>query len=214
MSSFRKLVLCAVLLVMSLWTVASAGATVATVTGGPNFTGAATSASLFKNHNSGKIFSCTGALLVNGSAAASTSGSIPPGFRVGTVTPAVNGCNIVGGLTITVACQPAAFVVTGLTVAGHTPGAITGISCHLFVTSQTACRKHIVGSTGARFVNGPARIILDSAHQNLSRVNSTNGAGGACAVLPNDASARWTNPTGGDLQFNLTPTNLTLNVTP
>jgi hypothetical protein len=213
MSYLRKLLLCVGLLTTPLWSAASAGAAVATVTGGPNFTGTATTASLFKNHTSGKTFSCTSTTLTNGSAV-SAAGTIPPGFRVGTVTPAVSGCVIVGGLTISVACQPAAFVVTGLTVAGHTPGAITGISCHLFLTSQTACRKHIVGSTGARFVNGPARIILDSAHQNLSRVNSTNGAGGACAVLPNDASARWTNTVGSDLQFNLTPTNLTLNVTP
>jgi hypothetical protein len=88
----------------------------------------------------------------------------------------------------------------------------------MFVTMQTACRKTITGAVGARVQNVgpglPARIQIDSNHQSLARINSTNGAGGACSVLPNDASARWTNPTQGDLVFNVAPTNFNVNVTP
>jgi hypothetical protein len=103
-------------------------------------------------------------------------------------------------------------VVTGLTVAGRTRTAITGISCHMWVTTQTACRKHLAGSVGATFENSPATLTIDANHQSLMRVNSTNGLGGTCSVLPNDATARWTNSTSGDLSFDVQPANLTVNV--
>jgi hypothetical protein len=211
MPFYKKLLLLAALIVMSLTSATSALAATATITGGPTVNGTASTSTLFKNHTAGKTYSCTGSAL-NGTVSPSSSGSIPPGFRTGTLTPSFTGCNIVGGLGITIVCQNDGWVITGLTVAGNTPGAITGISCHLFVTAQTACRKHVVGSVGATFSNAAHSLIIDVNHQNLSRINSTNGMGGTCSVLPNDPSARWVSPLNADLVFNVSPTNLTVNV--
>jgi hypothetical protein len=210
-SQFKKALLFAVLVVGSLSAVSTAGAATATVTNGPNVSGTATTSTLLKMHNSGKTLSCTGST-ATGTVAASSTGSIPPGFRIGTITPGFSGCNIVGGLGITVNCQPAALNVNALTAGGSTKGSISGVSCHIFVTTQTACRITVTGSLGATHTNAPSQITTDTNHQSLSAGSSTNGAGATCAVLPNDASARFTNPTSGDLLYNDSPTNLTLNV--
>ncbi|MCW3024514.1 MAG: hypothetical protein JWR30_3836 [Conexibacter sp.] len=192
--------------------VSVAGAATATVANGPNVTGTATSSTLLKLHNSGKTLSCTGST-ATGTVAASSSGSVPPGFRIGTLTPAFTGCNIVGGLGITVKCQPAALNVNALTASGSTKGSISSVSCHIFVTSQTACRITVTGSIGATHANSPSLTTTDTNHQSLASGSSTNGAGSACAVLPNDASARLVNASSGDLQYNNSPTNLTINAT-
>jgi hypothetical protein len=209
LSQFKKGLLFAALAVASLSAVSTAGATTATVTNGPNVSGTATSSTLLKMHNSGKTLSCTGST-ANGTVAASTTGILP--LRIGTITPGFTGCNIVGGLGITVTCQPAALNVNAVTAAGSTKGSISGVSCHIFVTTQTACRIVVTGSLGATHANTPSRITTDTNHQSLSVGSSTNGTGGACAVLPNDTSARFVNPTQGDLIYNDSPTNLTLNV--
>lgn len=215
MSSFgvsrcRKLVLGAALMVACLSSVASAGAATAVVTNGPNVT-ATSSTTLFKDHNAGSTLSCTNSSWSG--TLASVTGVLP--LRIGTITPGFTGCKIVGGLGLTIVCQRAAIFATAVTTGGHTPLAFTGISCHEFITSQTACRRTIVGAVGARFQNGPpATITIDHDHENLADVNSTNGAGSACAVLPNDASVRFTNGVNGDPVFNVVPSNLTLNVTP
>jgi hypothetical protein len=211
MRCYNKCLLLAALIVASLSAAASALAVTGTTTGGPAVNGTASTSTLFKNHNAGRTYSCTGSTF-SGTVSATGSGSIPPGLRLGTVTPAFTGCSIVGGLGITIACQSAAWVITRTTNAGVTPGAITGISCHLFVTTLTACRKHIVGAVGATFSNSDNTLVLDTNHQNLSRVNSTNGMGGTCSFLPNDSSARWVNPSNGDVLFNVTPTNLDVSV--
>jgi hypothetical protein len=213
LSQFKKGLLFAALVVASLSAVSTAGASTATITGGPNVTGTASN-TLLKMHNSGKTLSCTGSSS-NGTVVASATGPIPPGFRVGTVTPAFTGCNIVGGLGITVACQPSALNVNANSVGAVTAGSISGVSCHIFVTSQTACRITVSGGVGATYTNGTSpTLVTDTNHQSLAVTNSTNGAGGACAVLPNDASARFTSAASGDQTYAVTPSNLNINVTP
>jgi hypothetical protein len=210
LSQFKKGLLFAVLAVASLSAVSTAGATTATVTNGPNVSGTSTTSTLLKMHNSGKTLSCTGST-ANGTVAASTTGFLP--LRIGTITPGFSGCNIVGGLGITVACQPSALNVNAVTAAGSTKGSISGVSCHIFVTTQTACRIVVTGAVGVTHANSPvSTITTDTNHQSLVAGSSTNGTGGACAVLPNDTSARFVNPTSGDLIYNDSPTNLTLNV--
>jgi hypothetical protein len=209
LSQFKKGLLFAALVVASLSAVSTAGAATATITGGPSVSGTSSGATLLKLHNAGKTLSCTSGS-ASGTVAASTTGILP--LRVGTITPAFSTCNIVGGLGITVTCQPAALNVNALTASGSTRGSITGVSCHIFVTSQTACRVTVTGSVGATHANNPSTITTDTNHQSLAASNSTNGAGGACAVLPNDASARFTNGSNGDLVYTDSPTNLTLNV--
>jgi hypothetical protein len=192
--------------------VVTAQATTATITGGPSVSGTATSSTLLKLHNSGKTLSCTGST-ANGTVAASTTGILA--LRVGTITHAFTGCNVVGGLGITVSCQPAAINVNATTVGVSTRGSFSGINCKWFLTTQTACRFTLAGSMGVTFVNSPATITTDTTHQSLVMRDSTNGAGGACAFpLANDTSARFTGPTGGDLLYNMSPTNLNINVTP
>jgi hypothetical protein len=193
---------------------ASAQAATATITGGPALSGSATTATLFKLNTAGKTQSCTGST-ANGTVAASTIGSFPPGFRVGTLTMAFTGCTVVGGLGISVSCLPAALNVNAATVGGSTRGSITGINCKLFLTTQTACRYTLTGSMGVTFRNGPATITTDTNHQSLAMIDSTNGAGGTCAFpFANDPSVRFLNASNGDLQYNVSPTNLNISVTP
>jgi hypothetical protein len=208
LSHLKKGLLFAVLVVASLSAVSTAGAATATITGGPTVTGTSAT-TLLKLHNAGVTLSCTGSS--SSGTVAGATGALP--LRIGTVTPGFSGCRIVGGLGITVACQPSALNATALTTAGHTPGSITSISCHIFVTSQTACRLTVVGNVGGRYQNGaPGTLTVDSNHENLATINSTNGAGAACNVLPNDASSRFTNGASGDPVYTITPSNLTVNV--
>jgi hypothetical protein len=209
LSHLKKGLLFAVLVVASLSAVSTAGATTATITNGPNVTGTS-GTTLLKLHNAGVTLSCTGSSS-SGTVVASATGTLP--LRIGTVTPGFSGCRIVGGLGITVNCQPSALNATAVTTGGHTPGSITPISCHIFVTTQTACRHTVVGAVGARYQNGtPGTLTVDKDHENLQTINSTNGAGAACAVLPNDASARFTDGTNGDAVYTIAPSNLTVNV--
>jgi hypothetical protein len=208
MSSLRKLLQGTAVVLASLSAVSTAGAATATVTSGPNVTGTS-GTTLFKDHNAGTTLSCTGSSWTG--TLASASGALP--LRIGTITPGFSGCRIVGGLGFTIACQPAAIVATAVTTGGHTPLAFTGISCHEFIASQTNCRRTIVGAMGARFQNGtPGTVTVDKDHENLATINSTSGAGGTCAVLPNDASMRFTNGASGDPVYTVTPSNLTVNV--
>jgi hypothetical protein len=192
---------------------AAASAATATITGGPTVTGTASN-TLFKFHTTAKAWSCTGATS-NGTVVASATGTLPPGIRVGTVTPAFTGCGLAGGIGFTVACQPAAFTVNAITAAGSTKGSLAGISCHIFVTSQTACRYTLAGSLGITYTNGTSpTLVTDTNHQSLAVTNSTNGTGGACALLLNDPSVRFTSQTSGDQTYAITPSNLNINVTP
>jgi hypothetical protein len=215
LSKVKKCVLFAMLVVASLSSASTAGAAVATITGGPSVTGTATTATILKLHNAGKTLSCTGSTS-SGSVVSSATGLLP--MRIGTVTAGFTGCNIVGGLGISVSCQPSALNVTALTAGGRTPGSITGINCHVYITTQTACRISIVGATGATYINATtgsgAQRTTDTSHQSLAATNSTNGAGGACAILPNDTSARFVNTSNGDLQYTVSPTNLSITVSP
>jgi hypothetical protein len=193
---------------------ATAGAATATITGGPSLSATATSSTLFKLHTAGKTWSCTGST-ANGTVAGSTAGFVPPGFRVGTLTLGYTGCVIVGGIGISVDCQPAALNVNAMTVGGSTRGSISGINCKLYLASQTACRVTMKGSMGITFGNGSATITTDTNHQSLANVDSTNGAGGSCAfMVVNDPSVRLSNSSNGDLQYNVAPTNLDITVTP
>jgi hypothetical protein len=208
LSHLKKGLLFTVLVVASLSAVSTAGAATATITGGPTVTGTSAT-TLLKLHTANVTLSCTNSS--SSGTVANNSGLLP--LRIGTVTPGFTGCKIVGGLGITVACQPSALNATALTAASLTRGSITAISCHIFVTSQTACRHTVTGSVGVSYLNGAApTLTVDKDHENLTVTNSTNGAGGTCAVLPNDTSARFTNGTQGDPVYNVTPTNLTVNV--
>jgi hypothetical protein len=208
MSRGKKCVLWAVLMAACLSSVASAGAATAVVTGGPNVTGTS-GTTLLNDHTVGITLSCTNSSW-SGTLSASATGLLP--LRIGTMTPGFTGCKIVGGLGITVACQPMRIAATALTAGGHTPLAFTGITCHEFITSQTACRRTVVGAMGARFQIGtPATFTVDANHVNLAEVNSTNGAGSACSWLPNDTSMRFTNTANGDPVYTVTPSNLALN---
>jgi hypothetical protein len=209
MSHLKKLLLVSATALVTLTAVSSAGAASAFVTGGPNISGTS-GTTLLKLHNAGVTLSCTNssfAGVVN-----NNDGGLP--LRIGTLTPGFSGCRIVGGLNITVKCQPSGLYATHTTIAGgHTPGSVGGISCHVFVTSQTGCRLTVVGAVGARHQNGVvASITVDSVHENLSTVSSTNGLGASCVVLPNDASARFTNAAQGDAVYSVSPSNLTVNV--
>jgi hypothetical protein len=209
MRCYKKCLLLAALVVASLSAAASALAATATVTGGPNISGTATTSTLFKSRTAGKTYSCTGSTLT-GTVAASTSGFLP--IRIGTVTPGFTGCTIVGGLGTTTICQNTGWHITGNTVAGVTPGAVTGISCHVFATSLTTCRHYIVGSVGQKYSNATHSFTIDYHHQNLAAVNSTDGMGGACSVLPNDASIRWSTAVDADIVYSVSPTNLNVSV--
>jgi hypothetical protein len=207
----------AALMVASLSSVATAGASTATITGGPSVNGTA-GATVLRLHNSGKSVSCTSSSS-GGTVAASTTGAIPPGFRVGTVTPGFSGCTVVGGVGITVVCQPSALNVNANTVGGSTKGSIAGIDCHIFRTTATACRMRVTGGTGATVNNAAAgtgaMLNTDTNHQNLVASASTDGAGSTCAILPNDTSARFVDQaTLSDVTYTLSPTNLNVNVTP
>jgi hypothetical protein len=208
MARLRKLLQGTAVVLASLSAVSTAGAATATITGGPNVTGTS-GTTLFKDHNAGTTLSCTNSSWSG--KVASASGALP--LRIGTITPGFTGCRQVGGLGFTIACQPAAIVATAVTTGGHTPLAFTGINCHEFLVSQTTCRRTIVGAMGARFQNGtPGTVTVDKDHENLQTINSTSGAGSTCAVLPNDASMRFTSSTQGDPVYNITPSNLTVNV--
>jgi hypothetical protein len=212
-----KLLLALVLTVTAvggmLLSAVTAQATTATITGGPSLSGTAATSTVLKLHNSGKTLSCTGST-ANGTVAASTTGILP--LRVGTITQAFTGCNVVGGLGITVSCQPAPINVNATTVGVSTRGSFSGINCKWFLTTQTACRFTLAGSMGVTFANSPATTMTtDTNHQSLVMRDSTNGAGGACAFpLANDTSARFVNSANGDLIYNVSPTNLNINVTP
>jgi hypothetical protein len=196
-----------------LLSVVTAQATTATITGGPSLNGTATTSTLFKLHNAGKSQSCTGST-ANGTVAASTTGILP--LRVGTLTMAFTGCNVVGGLNITVSCLPAALNVNATTVGSSTRGSISGISCKFYLTTQTACRFTLAGSMGVTFANSPAATMTtDTNHQSLVMRDSTNGTGGTCSMpFANDTSVRFVNSSNGDLIYNVAPTNLNINVTP
>jgi hypothetical protein len=211
LSQFRYCLLLAVLIGASLSAVSTAGAATATITGGPSLSSTASTSTLLKLHNAGKTLSCTGST-TNGTVAASTGGSLSPGFRVGTITPSFTGCTIVGGLGITVRCTPAAFNVSSLTTSGTTKGSLSGVSCLVFVTSQTGCRLTVIGSVGVTHANSPSQITTDTNHQTVLAGSSTNGTGGVCSVLPNDRSARFVNAANGDAQYNSSPTNVNINV--
>jgi hypothetical protein len=217
MSYLKKLLFVAALLVVSSSSVATAGAAVATVTAGPTVSGTATTSTLLKLHTASKTLSCLTATM-NGTVAASTTGSIPPGFRIGTVTPAFATCHIVGGLGLTVKCQPAALNVNGLTAAGRTASSIGGVDCHFFITTMTACRVRLHGTWAGDELNGavpvPPEYEIDPDHGSLVARESTNGMGGACSLLPNDASVRMTDPSAGSLRYAQSPTNLNVQVTP
>ena len=211
MSHLKKFLLFSALAVASLSAVSSAGAATATITGGPGVSGA-TGGTALRLHTAAVSLSCTSGG-ATGTVAASTSGAF--GLRVGTITPSFSNCSVTGGIAITVACQPAALLVTAPTTAGHTPGAITGISCHIFRTAQTNCRVTVAGQVGARVTNGPpASISVDQFHTNLLATSSTNGSGASCAVLPNDTSARFFSTSAGnpDTVYSVTPTNLSVSV--
>jgi hypothetical protein len=208
----KKGVWLAVLVMASLSSTATAGAATATITGGPTFSGTSTTSTLLKLHTAAKTLSCTGST-ANGTVAASTDGAFLPRYVVGTMTPSFTGCNIVGGLGITVTCQPSDLDVGAVTAAGSTKGAVTDLSCHIFVTTQTACRIDVGGAVSVTYANAPAMIVTNTNHQELNATNSSNGAGAACSLLPNDASARLVNASNGDLQYNVSPTNLNVNVT-
>jgi hypothetical protein len=208
MSHLKKLLLVSATALVTLTAVSSAGAASAFITGGPNISGTS-GTTLLKLHNAGVTLSCTNASFAG--VVNNNDGGLP--LRIGTVTPGFSGCRIVGGLNITVKCQPSGLYATHTTSAGHTPGSVGGISCHVFVTSQTGCRLTVVGAVGARYQNGvPASITVDSLHEGLSTVSSTNGLGAPCVVLPNDASARFTNAAQGDAVYSVSPSNLTVNV--
>jgi hypothetical protein len=191
---------------------AAAEAATATFTGGPTVAGTATTSTLFKLNTASKTISCTGSTL-NGSVAATTTGALP--LRVGTLTPGFSGCSIVGGLGLTIPCNFLPLGFGWITHTGHTEGYLAAIHCHVYVTSQTTCRAYVSGVGGARMWNGPpTRFEIDRDHMGLLFEDSTNGSGGQCAVVPNDNSARFTNSVGGDVRYDLSPTNLALNVTP
>jgi hypothetical protein len=202
----KKYALLAMLVVALLSSTSTAGATTATITGGPSVSGSSFS-TLLKLQATGKTLSCTSSSMT-GSVVASATGAMP--LRVGTITPAFSGCTIVGGLGITVSCQPAALKVTALTVSGATRAGISGITCLVFVTSQTACRFTVLGTVGATHSNGAAALTSDTNHQTLAAINSTNGSASSCTVLPDDATAKFTNNSAGDVTYNVSPVNLAI----
>jgi hypothetical protein len=211
-SPLKKVLQFAVVVAALLSAPSSAGAATATITNGPSISGDTGFSTLLKLHNAGKTISCTGSTFT-GTVLSSSSGSVPPGFQVGLITPAFSGCAVVGGLGVGVTCLASPLSVTSTTAAGSTKGAIHSISCHIFVNATTACRFTLVGGVGATHFNAPSLLRTDANHQNLAMVNSTNGAGAACSVLPpNDSSVRFTNSAQGDAVYRDLPSNLTVNV--
>jgi hypothetical protein len=204
----KRLVFLSSLAVALLASAGTADATTATVTGGPTLSGTATSSLYWKLHNSGKTQSCTGATM-SATLAASSSGTIPPGIVTSSnLQMSMTGCTIVGGLGITVSCDNTARLrMTRLTSGGSTPAAITGIVCHIFLTTQTACAMTVTGSMGVTYRNAPGTLNTDVNHQSLS-------SAGTCSFGPigPDSSVRFSGPTSGDLQYNVSPTNLAINV--
>jgi hypothetical protein len=210
MFQFKKCLLLAALAVASLSAVSTAGATSVTVgpTSPTNITGTS-GVTLLAFHNASKTWSCTSSS-TTGTAASNASGLLVSS----NVKLDFSGCSFVGGLGLTIACSSTANIsATAATAAGNTPGAITSISCHIFVTSSTSCRVMVNGSMGMTF-NDPAaglgaRITTDVDHQSLTATSST------CTLLPNDGSVRFSASTPGTSSvYTLTPTNLTVSATP
>jgi hypothetical protein len=220
MSHRTKPLLFVLLVLGSLTSVATAQAAVATITNGPNMTGTATTSTLFKFHTANKTLSCTTS--TSTSTLAGSTGSLPltasSNLRLG-----FSGCRIVGGLLVGVDCASWAgghftHLWTDFTVSGRTWSLFGAILCHAFVTSQTTCRDFFTGdwTLGHRnpSAGAGARIVIDSNHESMQATNSSDGSGGACTMLPNDNSVRFTDGLGGDPIYTISPTNLTVNVTP
>jgi hypothetical protein len=211
-SQCKTVLLLVALVAASLSAVPAASAATATVTNGPGLGGSSLFGALIQLNNAGKTLSCSGGATISGTVAPSTVGALP--LRIGTLTPGFSLCKVLGGLNVWVSCQPAALNVTALTVSGATRGSLTGISCHIYLRDNTACRFTMTGGVGATHFNNPSLLRTDANHQNLAIGSSTNGTGGACTALPNDTSVRYVNtaPTPGDLVYLDTPSNLTINV--
>jgi hypothetical protein len=210
MFQFKKCLLFAALAVASLSAVSTAGATSVTVgpTSPTNITGTSPT-TLLTFHNASKTWSCTSAS-TTGTAASNASGLLVSS----NVKLSFTGCSV-AGIGLTVACSSTAKIsATAATAGGNTPGAITSISCHMFVTASTTCRVMITGSLGLTF-NDPAagsgaKITTDINHINLTASSAT-----CTAVLPNDTSVRFSaSPAGTSAVYTLSPTNLTVSATP
>jgi hypothetical protein len=99
-------------------------------------------------------------------------------------------CNLTGGLGITIRCaNPASLNATGLTVNGVTSMSLTGISCVAAITAS--CTVNLGGTVIGYYDNSPKALTIFGFGQTMAATGSSNGSGGACSPLPNDASVTF-----------------------
>jgi hypothetical protein len=158
--------------------------------------------------NTGKTFDCTTSRFVATLTPGTSTGVTLP-FAVASDLQFAFGppCTMTGGLGFAFSCDPSASLrVTGSTVAGDTPLAITNVVCQLSLTGST-CTVRILGSVRGNYSNGSVSLTVASSGQSLVAVGSSNGRGSTCASLPNDTSVSFTDGSGNSLVFAVTPSS-------
>lgn len=171
---------------LALTGASGASASSVVVTGGGSFTANAGASRLVVG---GVPVDCTTTTGVANVATGTTTGTFP--ITIGTVIPRFSTCVGPGGLPFTVACNeaatlppnpgsltPASLEVTGVTVAGTTPGRLSGISC--VIRFSATCYANVTGSVLVSYTN-PAqapprgRLTVLAAGQALTVVSTCPG---------------------------------------
>jgi hypothetical protein len=177
-----------------------------TVTSGGATAGTA-SASQFVLNTAGKTIGCT-TTSSNATYLSGTFTSVLLPFTISnTVRLTFSGCVITGGLLSTVSCtSTAVLAATGITTtpAQVTPISLTSISCAASVTGAP-CSVTIGGGVVGDHNNMFGRVTVATTGQTLTATGSSNGRGGACPTLPNDASVTLTDRSAAALVYTESP---------
>jgi hypothetical protein len=174
----------------------------ATVAPNPSAVTATGGAAKFTSNRALKVYNCaTSAFRATlGSAAGGAPLPISSNVNWGFGGP----CTVTGGLNVGFACTNVEnFTVDGVTVAGVTPGQV-GLDCTVSVVGAR-CSVQIVGSVLVSYDNATSTVTVLTTGQTLVAQNSSNGAGGACAPLPNDTSVTFSNAAGANLVLTVAP---------
>jgi hypothetical protein len=187
----------------SLVTTASAPAGTVSVSPGGRVTGTAGAVQLVLN-TARKTIACS-AMIFTATLAPSSAGVYPLTIATDLTFRCVGTAAVTGPLPVTIACGGATLKATGLTAGGKTNVSITGINCTVTV-NNSLCSVRITGGVTGSFDNATSVLTINTTGQSLSASGSSNGSGGTCALLPNDASIGFADSTGSPIRFAVTPT--------
>jgi hypothetical protein len=107
------------------------------------------------------------------------------------------------GTSLTVNCSHSKLAVSGVTVAGRTPGFIEGIDCTIDLpVFGGSCRTRMVGAQGVSYTNS-GWLTVDRFHNSLQLTGTVTG--GLCP-LHNSTSLRFSGAnTNSNAQYTIAP---------